>query len=40
MNPGNSQEEHAMDQLNKGIVPIDIDCLTGLIKAWFRELPS
>lgn len=30
------------DQLNKGIVPNDIDihCLAGLIKAWFRELPS
>lgn len=30
------------DQLNRGIVPEDIDvhCLAGLIKAWFRELPS
>ena len=30
------------DQLNRGIVPDDIDvhCLAGLIKAWFRELPS
>ena len=30
------------EQLNKGIVPDDIDvhCLAGLIKAWFRELPS
>lgn len=29
-------------QLNRGIVPDDIDvhCLAGLIKAWFRELPS
>lgn len=29
------------DQLNRGIVPRDIDvhCLAGLIKAWFRELP-
>ncbi|PHU16239.1 Rho GTPase-activating protein 2 [Capsicum chinense] len=38
----NSQEEHARDQLNRGIVPEDIDvhCLAGLIKAWFRELPS
>jgi hypothetical protein len=28
--------------LNSGIVPDDIDvhCLAGLIKAWFRELPS
>ncbi|KAF3666733.1 Rho GTPase-activating protein 2 [Capsicum annuum] len=38
----NSQEEHVRDQLNRGIVPEDIDvhCLAGLIKAWFRELPS
>lgn len=30
------------NQLNCGIVPDDIDvhCLAGLIKAWFRELPS
>lgn len=30
------------EQLNRGIVPQDIDvhCLAGLIKAWFRELPS
>lgn len=30
------------NQLNSGIVPDDIDvhCLAGLIKAWFRELPS
>lgn len=30
------------EQLNRGIVPEDIDvhCLAGLIKAWFRELPS
>ena len=29
------------DQLNRGIVPenIDVHCLAGLIKAWFRELP-
>lgn len=29
-------------QLNRGIVPsnIDVHCLAGLIKAWFRELPS
>lgn len=28
-------------QLNRGIVPEDIEvhCLAGLIKAWFRELP-
>ncbi|KAK7259450.1 hypothetical protein RIF29_25057 [Crotalaria pallida] len=42
INPENGQEEHLRDQLNKGIVPDDIDvhCLAGLIKAWFRELPS
>jgi hypothetical protein len=30
----NSHEEHVRDQLNKGIVPVDIDvhCLAGLIK--------
>ncbi|GAA0163042.1 cytoskeletal protein [Lithospermum erythrorhizon] len=42
INPENSKEEHVRDQLNKGIVPDDIDvhCMAGLIKAWFRELPS
>jgi hypothetical protein len=32
----NSHEEHVRDQLNKGIVPVDIDvhCLAGLIKVW------
>ncbi|KAF3663416.1 Rho GTPase-activating protein 2 [Capsicum annuum] len=42
INPENSQEEHVRDQLNRGVVPEDIDvhCLAGLIKAWFRELPS
>ncbi|KAF9620151.1 hypothetical protein IFM89_010810 [Coptis chinensis] len=42
INPENSQEEHVRDQLNRGIVPNDIDvhCLAGLIKAWFRELPE
>ncbi|KAL2345362.1 hypothetical protein Fmac_006647 [Flemingia macrophylla] len=42
INPENSQEEHLREQLNSGIVPDDIDvhCLAGLIKAWFRELPS
>ncbi|CAN4101199.1 unnamed protein product [Withania somnifera] len=42
INPENSQEEHVRDQLNRGIVPEDIEvhCLAGLIKAWFRELPS
>ncbi|KAK4407070.1 Rho GTPase-activating protein 2 [Sesamum angolense] len=42
INPENGQEEHVRDQLNRGIVPEDIDvhCLAGLMKAWFRELPS
>uniref|UniRef100_A0A1J3DCZ1 Rho GTPase-activating protein 2 n=1 Tax=Noccaea caerulescens TaxID=107243 RepID=A0A1J3DCZ1_NOCCA len=41
INPENSQEEQVRDQLNRGIVPenIDVHCLAGLIKAWFRELP-
>ncbi|XP_020581376.1 rho GTPase-activating protein 5-like [Phalaenopsis equestris] len=42
INAENSQEEHVRDQLNSGVVPsgIDVHCLAGLIKAWFRELPS
>ncbi|XP_054804447.1 rho GTPase-activating protein 2-like [Prosopis cineraria] len=42
INPENSEEENVREQLNRGIVPDDIDvhCLAGLIKAWFRELPS
>uniref|UniRef100_A0A0D9XP59 Rho-GAP domain-containing protein n=1 Tax=Leersia perrieri TaxID=77586 RepID=A0A0D9XP59_9ORYZ len=42
INAENSQEEFVRDQLNSGIVPdgIDIHCLSGLIKAWFRELPN
>ncbi|KAH7671365.1 Rho GTPase activation protein [Dioscorea alata] len=42
INPGNSQEELVRDQLSNGIVPdnIDVHCLAGLIKAWFRELPT
>ncbi|KAK9984055.1 hypothetical protein SO802_033580 [Lithocarpus litseifolius] len=42
INPENSKEEHVRDQLNRGIIPdnIDVHCLAGLIKAWFRELPS
>ncbi|XAR58493.1 hypothetical protein NMG60_11013902 [Bertholletia excelsa] len=42
INPENSQEEQVRSQLNRGIVPGDIDvhCLAGLIKAWFRELPA
>ncbi|KAL5579792.1 hypothetical protein UlMin_012234 [Ulmus minor] len=41
INADNSQEELVRDQLNSGIVPegIDVHCLAGLIKAWFRELP-
>ncbi|KAI4378660.1 hypothetical protein MLD38_016110 [Melastoma candidum] len=42
INADNSQEEYVRDELNKGIVPegIDVHCLAGLIKAWFRELPA
>ncbi|KAI5073106.1 hypothetical protein GOP47_0011119 [Adiantum capillus-veneris] len=42
INAENGQEENLRDQLNKGVVPYDIDvhCLAGLIKAWFRELPK
>lgn len=42
INPENSQEEKVRDKLNRGIIPenIDVHCLAGLIKAWFRELPS
>ncbi|CAL0308875.1 unnamed protein product [Lupinus luteus] len=42
INAENSQEELVRDQLNKGLVPhgIDVHCLSGLVKAWFRELPS
>ncbi|XP_038897013.1 rho GTPase-activating protein 2 [Benincasa hispida] len=42
INPENSQEEQVRDKLNRGIIPenIDVHCLAGLIKAWFRELPS
>ncbi|KAL7611875.1 hypothetical protein Lser_V15G06562 [Lactuca serriola] len=41
INAENSQEEHLRNQLNSGVVPngIDVHCLAGLIKAWFRELP-
>ncbi|KAL5198091.1 hypothetical protein ABZP36_001603 [Zizania latifolia] len=40
--PENSQEENVREQLNRGVVPDDIDvhCLASLIKAWFRELPE
>ncbi|KAK1258423.1 hypothetical protein QJS04_geneDACA006624 [Acorus gramineus] len=42
INAENSQELHVRDQLNKGVVPqgVDLHCLAGLIKAWFRELPT
>ncbi|KAL6899518.1 hypothetical protein ACP4OV_006176 [Aristida adscensionis] len=42
INADNSQEAYVRDQLNRGIVPdgVDLHCLAGLIKAWFRELPS
>ncbi|KAK4773617.1 hypothetical protein SAY87_028636 [Trapa incisa] len=41
INAENGQEEPVRDQLNRGIVPegIDVHCLAGLIKTWFRELP-
>ncbi|CAD6258256.1 unnamed protein product [Miscanthus lutarioriparius] len=42
INAENSQEEFVRDQLNSGIVPdgIEVHCLAGLIKSWFREMPS
>lgn len=42
INAENSQEVYVRDQLNSGVVPneVDLHCLAGLIKAWFRELPS
>jgi len=42
INAENSQEVYVRDQLNSGMVPdeVDLHCLAGLIKAWFRELPS
>ncbi|KAF8098910.1 hypothetical protein N665_0256s0040 [Sinapis alba] len=38
----NSEEEAVREQLNRGFIPerIDVHCLAGLIKAWFRELPT
>ncbi|KAG9153584.1 hypothetical protein Leryth_008514 [Lithospermum erythrorhizon] len=41
INGGDSQNEYVRDQLNRGVVPdgIDVHCLAGLIKTWFRELP-
>ncbi|XP_047307711.1 rho GTPase-activating protein 5-like [Impatiens glandulifera] len=42
INAENSQEEFVREQLNRGLLPqgIDVHCLAGLIKAWFRELPT
>ncbi|KAK8946206.1 hypothetical protein KSP40_PGU013274 [Platanthera guangdongensis] len=42
INAENEQEMLVREQLNKGVVPYEVDlhCLAGLIKAWFRELPS
>ncbi|KAH8488877.1 hypothetical protein H0E87_024488 [Populus deltoides] len=42
INAENGREEYVRNQLNKGVVPrgIEVHCLAGLIKAWFRELPS
>ncbi|KAJ7971575.1 Rho GTPase-activating protein [Quillaja saponaria] len=42
INAENSQEEYVREQLNRGVVPdgVDVHCLAGLIKAWFRELPT
>ncbi|KAF8396377.1 hypothetical protein HHK36_017994 [Tetracentron sinense] len=42
INAENSQEEYVRDRLNRGLVSdgVDVHCLAGLIKAWFRELPS
>ncbi|CAL9110698.1 unnamed protein product [Musa textilis] len=41
INGENSEEEYVRNQLDNGIVPegVDVHCLAGLIKAWFRELP-
>ncbi|CAD6227912.1 unnamed protein product [Miscanthus lutarioriparius] len=38
-----AQEQYARDQLNNsGVVPdgVDVHCIAGLVKAWFRELPG
>ncbi|KAL1833081.1 hypothetical protein ACET3Z_002732 [Daucus carota] len=42
INAENTEEENVRNHLNKGVVPrgIDVHCLAGLIKAWFRELPA
>ncbi|KAJ0971185.1 hypothetical protein J5N97_019144 [Dioscorea zingiberensis] len=42
INAENSHELYVREQLSTGVVPhgIDVHCLAGLIKAWFRELPA
>ncbi|CAN6991962.1 rho GTPase-activating protein 4 [Brassica rapa] len=42
INGENGQEEYTREELNKGVIPdnIDVHCLASLIKAWFRELPT
>ncbi|KVH97305.1 rho GTPase-activating protein 5-like [Cynara cardunculus var. scolymus] len=42
INGENGEEEIVRKQLNRGFVPhgVDVHCLAGLIKAWFRELPT
>ncbi|KAH7686749.1 Rho GTPase activation protein [Dioscorea alata] len=42
INAENSHEAYVREQLSTGVVPngIDVNCLAGLIKAWFRELPA
>ncbi|KAH0943902.1 hypothetical protein HID58_003539, partial [Brassica napus] len=42
INGENGQEEYIREELNKGVIPdnIDVHCLASLIKAWFRELPT
>ncbi|KAM0935031.1 putative Rho GTPase activation protein [Dioscorea sansibarensis] len=42
INAENSHEAYVREQLSTGVVlhGIDVHCLAGLIKAWFRELPT
>ncbi|CAL0304013.1 unnamed protein product [Lupinus luteus] len=42
INADNTHDEYIREQLNRGLVPnnIDVHSLAGLIKAWFRELPT
>ncbi|WOL00130.1 rho GTPase-activating protein 5-like [Canna indica] len=41
INAEDGKEVFIRDELNRGTVPhgVDLHCLAGLIKAWFRELP-